>query len=43
MNDDILYIDTSTVLPNKIFLNMLYGKFAMPVKNIIMVDLKYIK
>lgn len=32
MNDNILYMDTLTVLPNKPFLNILYGKFAMPVK-----------
>ena len=32
MNENVLYIDTITILPVKLFLNILYGKFAMAVK-----------
>lgn len=32
MNENVFYMDTITVLPVKLFLNILYGKFAMPVK-----------
>lgn len=32
MYENILYMDTTTVLSNKLFLNILYGKFINPTK-----------
>ena len=32
MYENVLYMDTTTVLPVKLFFNILYGKFAMPEK-----------